>query len=322
MSAKLLPAEWRVELRNPLTELTIVDALAPFVADTRGLVDLRRELTTAFPAADSIAMAERLEDAKLADTWSDQPVTDAQNYALMLLHVVEDHLESLCHLLDKPGWVPVWGLGPPARAVLEAAGRTAYLANVGLGARARVEAYMNERLFALATIGDLPAGAKDQEAVAGDREQILASAERRGFKRRPHHDAAKASIGRLAAPAQLGSGRPGDLDAVRRLFGDPPELGKGTYQWVSAVAHATAWEVEKHFRPTRRDAVGLVSVELGRDPRDVYQFLNAAVLGYAVSVTGFFALWGCQDVRWNKAAVNSIRICRTVGELIERSAPR
>lgn len=181
---------------------------------------------------------------------------------------------------------------------------------------------MNERLFALATIGDLPVGAKDQSGVARDRQEILASAERKGFVRRPHHDAAKASLGKLAEPAQLGRGRPGDLDVVRRLFHGPPELGKGTYQWVSAVAHATAWEVEKHFRATGRDALGMVSVELGREPREVFQFLNAAVLGYAESVTRFFALWGCRDVRWNKAAVNSIRISRSVGELIDRAAPR
>lgn len=302
--------------------LTIIDAVAPSVAGARGLIEVRRKLTTAVPAADSIAMAERVVDAKLADTWSDQPVTDAQNYALMLLHVVEDHLESMCHLLDIPGWVPVWSLGPPTRASLEAAGRAVFLANVGLGARGRVEAYMNERLFALAKVGDLPEGAKDQEGVARGRQEILASARRKGFVRRPHYDSAKASLGTLAEPAQLGSGRPRDLDVVRRLFDGSPELGKGTYQWVSAVAHATAWEVEKHFQPTRRDAVGLVSVELGRDPREVYQFLNAAVLGYVQNVTEFFDLWGCHDVRWNEAAINSIRINRSVGELIDRSAPR
>lgn len=64
--------------------LTTVDALAPLVADARGLFELRRSLWTAFPAADSPAMAERVDEAKLADTWHDLPVTAAQNYVVML----------------------------------------------------------------------------------------------------------------------------------------------------------------------------------------------------------------------------------------------
>ena len=54
-------------------------------------------------------MSERAEDARLADAWSRQPVTDAQNYALMLVHVAEDHLECICRLLDRPDFVPIGG---------------------------------------------------------------------------------------------------------------------------------------------------------------------------------------------------------------------
>ncbi len=299
---------------------TIIDVLAPLVADARSLVDLRRELSTAFPAADSPAMAERVDDAKLADVWSDQPVTDAQNYVLMLICVAEDHLECMCRLLDRPGFAPVWGLAPIARSLLEAAGRAAHMGDVGLGARGRVEAYVNERLFSLDQISDLPAGAKDPEGIRRQRDEVVESALRKGFVRKPHHDPAKAATGTLASPRQLGIGRPGDLEVVRRLFDPPPELGKGIFQWVSAATHATGWEVEKHFSPINRNALGFVSLEVGRDPGEIHQLLDVAVKGYVEMVGRFWLLWGVRDIRWLKSALNSIRISGSVGELIQHGA--
>lgn len=296
--------------------LTIVDALAPLVADARALVALRRSLWTAYPASDSPAMAERVDEAKLADTWHDLPVTAAQNYIAMLVLVVEDHLECICRLLDRPRWVPVWGLAPCARALLEAAGRAVDIGEVRIGARSRVERYMNERLFALHQISNLPTGAKDAEGVTTQRKEIIDSGLRIGFTRRPHPNAEKAAAGSFAVPPQFGSGRPGDLEVVRRLFEATRELGQGAFQWFSAATHATAWEVEKPFRAVSTNALGQTLVQLGREPSDVHQFLHTAVLGYIEMVTRFFMLWGVSDEAWLKAALNSVRITRAVGDQI------
>jgi hypothetical protein len=264
-------------------------------------------------------MAERVDEAKLADTWNDLPVTAAQNYVVMLVLVAEDHLESICRLLDGRDWVPVWGLAPCARALLEAAGRAVHIGEVGIGGRSRVKRYMNERLFALDQISKLPAGAKDAESAAAQRKEILDSGLRKAFSRRPHPDAAKATAGSLAVPPQFGTGRPGDMEVVRRLFEATRELGQGTFQWLSAATHATAWEVEKPFKVISTTALGQTSVQLGREPGQVQQFLNTAILGYIEMVTRFFMLWGVSDEDWLKAAVNSIRISRSVGDQMSGS---
>ena len=62
----------------------------------------------------------------------------------------------------------------------------------------------------------------------------------------------------------------GDL-AISMLcdgFRGDSRVGKGTFQWFSATSHATAWEVEKPFRATGTNALGMVSVQLG-DPGEV-----------------------------------------------------
>ena len=293
--------------------LTIVDALAPLVSDARGLVELRRSLWTAYPAADSPAMAERVDEAKLADTWHDLPVTAAQNYIAMLVLVAEDHLECMCRLLDRPGWVPVWGLAPCARALLEAAGRAVDIGEVGIGARSRVERYMNERLFALDQMSNLPAGAKDAEGVTTQRKEIIDSGLRKRFTRRPHPSAAKAAAGSFAVPPQFGTGRPGDMAVVRRLFEATPELGKGSFQWFSAATHSTAWEVEKPFKAISTNNLGQTEVQLGREPGQVHQFLHTAILGYIEMATRFLLLWGVSDEAWLSLDCSSGRLTADPG---------
>lgn len=282
----------------PTVSRTIVDALAPLITDARGLVDLRRSLSTAVPSADSPAMAERLKDVDFADVWGEMPVTTGQNYVSMLVYVAEDHLECLCRLLDQPDFVPVWGLAPIARALLEAAGRAAYLGRTGAGARSRVESYMNERLHSLDQISHLPEGARDQDGVRSQRLEILASGERKGFVRQPHRDPAKAENGALADPPQFGTGRPGYLDVVRRLFDGVPEMGKGVFQWLAAGSHSSVWDVEKHFRIISQNALGQTAVELGRNPVEVFHILNSALHGYIQMATVFLVLWGVCDDRW------------------------
>jgi hypothetical protein len=305
----------------PLESRTIVDVLAPLVTDARGLIDLRRSLSTAFPSAGSPAMAERLKDIEFADVWGELPVTAAQNYVSMLVYVAEDHLECLCRLLDLPDFVPVWGLAPIARALLEAAGRAAHLGRSGVGARERVEGYMNERLHSLDQIARLPEGARNQDEVRSQRHEILASGQRKGLQRQPHQNPTKAATGAFADPPQFGTGRPGYLDVVRRLYDGVPDMGKGVFQWLAAGSHSSAWDVEKHFRITSQDALGLTAVELGRDPVEVFQTLNGALHGYIQMATGFLVLWGACDDGWRKAAVNSIRMNSAVGERIYGGSP-
>jgi hypothetical protein len=299
---------------------TIIELVAPLVAEARGLVELRRRLTGPFPAADSASMSERLDDATLVDIWSGQPVTDAQNYVVKLVCVAEDHLECVCRLLDRPDFVPVWGLAPCARSLLEAAGRAVCLASPDLDARGRVEAYMNERLFALDQIANLPPEARDSPAVVEQRQEILDSAPRHGFKRRPHPVPGLAAVGKLAKPPQLGGGREGDIEAVRRLFASLPEMGKGAFQWLSAAAHATAWEVEKPFRSIGTNAVGITSIELSRDPREVCHIASMAVMGYVEMVGQFLSFWGAEHIDWHRAALNAIRIRNSVAGVVEGSA--
>lgn len=302
---------------------TIVDALVPVLAEARGLVDLRRELTSIYPAADSIAVRERLEEAQLADVWSDQPATDAQNYCIQLVHVCEDHLESMCRLLADPTFVPVWGLLPLARALLEAAGRACDIGELRIGARQRVQRYMNERLFALHQISDLPSGARDPEGLHEQRAQILESATRLGFARVPHSNPDKAAAGSLALPAQLGSSRPGDLEVVRRVFTHTRELGDGAYRWLAAGAHATAWEVQKPFMVlSSNETTGATSVALGRHPMEVHQFIQASLLGYMEAATVCLELHGWINQDWRKAAVNAIRVSRSVGDMISANSPK
>jgi hypothetical protein len=300
---------------------TIVDALVPVVAEARGLIDLRHDLTSIYPTADSDAMGERLDDARLADVWSAQPVTDAQNYCVQLIHVCEDHLESMCRLVADPAFVPVWGLLPLARALLEAAGRACDLGETRIGARQRVQRYMNERLYALHQIGDLPSGARHPEGVRDQRAEILESARRLGFPRTPHSDPHKAAAGSLASPAQFGSGRPRDLEVVRRVFEDARELGDGAYRWFAAAAHATAWEVQKPFAVLSSNAAtGSTSVVLGRHPVEVHQFVHAGLLGYIRGATVCLELHGWLNQSWRKAAINAMRISRSVGEFITANA--
>jgi hypothetical protein len=255
------------------------------------------------------------------EPWSRLPVTDANNYTGVLLPAAEDHMSVLGVAVTTDDYFPIWGLLPPARAALEAAGRTAHLAELGIGAAARVERFMNEDLFALDQVNNLPAGAKDTDEVRRRRQGVLDSAVRQRFARTPHHDPVKAGQGILAKPAQLGKGRPSDTDVVRGLFDSDPDLGKGTYHWYSAGSHATAWEI---FKPLTIDAsdpmTGYTSGLLARDPREAHLVLSGVLLGYIEAATRVLQLHGWASESWGRAAVNSIRIQREIGELVGRKA--
>jgi len=88
---------------------------------------------------DSPAMAEFTAESALAgpSPWGDLPVTNSHNGTVLLLVAAEDHLKALCRMLERPA-PTAFGPVVLARAALEAAGRAAWLAEPGIGAKRRV----------------------------------------------------------------------------------------------------------------------------------------------------------------------------------------
>lgn len=264
-------------------------------------------------------MQERTHDAELADAWSTQPLTDAHNYTVQLVHMCEDYLECMCRLVDDDCYAPVWGLLPLGRALLEAAGRAHHLAEPGVTARDRVERYINEDLFALEQVGNLPAAARGNEELARRRRDNFESAARNGFERKRHADPAEAARGRLAEPPQLGRGRLGDLACVRELFKDTPDLAPTVYRWFAAGAHATMWEVVKPFTHLEHsDVTGHTRVLLARDPVELFQLMNTGLFGYLGAANAVLELHGWADQTWWRSAHNSLKLAGMVGEQIRR----
>jgi hypothetical protein len=298
-------------------KVTLADALAPMIAEARSHIELRREITEPHPDAASEAMSERVEDVALADEWGTAPVTEAHLYSIQLLYYCEDQLECICRLLTDPDFVPLWGLLPLARALLEGAGRTFQLAEPGIGARERVVRYMNERLYGLDQISNLPAEARDSERLRSDRAEIFNSAKRKGLDRTPHPDPEKAAEGRLAEPAQIGKARLGDMAVARGLFDSIPLFGKAAYQWFAAGAHATVYEVQKPWTMVGgTGGLGPDRVLLGRDPVQVHQVLQVAMLGYSQAATRTLKFHGWNDQRWARANLNALRLSRRIAAQI------
>jgi hypothetical protein len=79
---------------------------------------------------------------------------------------------------------------------------------------------MNEDLFALEQVSNLPARGNDVGQVRERWQAALESAHRKGFTRRPDPDPLRAAAGALAKPAQLGRGRPSDVEAGQAAVAD------------------------------------------------------------------------------------------------------
>src|SRR3954451_22653220 len=114
----------------------------------------RARPTSGHPAADSPAMAELAATAKYVGEWTNAPFEFAHDYASMSLLAAEDQLLDACHLVTPfPGHdvvrASLFGVKTLGRAVLEAAGRAAYLCEPGISYEARVCRGQADRLYSV-----------------------------------------------------------------------------------------------------------------------------------------------------------------------------
>lgn len=185
------------------------------------------------PAPDSEAMSELAQESSLArpsTAWGERPVQDPHALAAMTLAAAADFASAFVVVTGsaiKVAFAPAH----LARAAIEAATRSCWLFESGIGARARVSRAVNERLADLHWQKQLPPETGDAAAHARSR---IAELERE----------AKALGYELGAsnrrqPKLIKPGRKSPSALISRLIGpNDGGLGKTLHSFLSAVGHS------------------------------------------------------------------------------------
>jgi len=196
------------------------DRLEDMVAASR---DLRGGDGGAPPAADSQAMHDLDAEFGYRTAGLDEPVANFQTLSDLMLVAAEDHIVSTCLLVAEGDRVSVYSHTVLARAASEACARSFWLV-ADVGTRSRIERGINETIYSLGYLGQLPPEVQTFDARARVGE-LHAAGERLGFER----------IGKYVAEK-----RPKETAAIQAVYGDD-ELGRALYNYQSAVAHGTAY---------------------------------------------------------------------------------
>lgn len=266
------------------------EQLEPFRDALDQMIDASDELGRLWgwhPAADSPAMRERSEEGQYVGAWGKEPVLDAHTQATLLVVLAQDNARSLCRLLLS-GPVPIWSHVVLGRATLEAAGRVAWMTEVGIGTRRRVARGMTERIYSYTQAGALPR--LQSTAFTARRQAILDEADRQGFTRRS----------RKGSPPALEEERPSNR-AVVRLVLDDGDLGAAVYGFFSAVAHGTHYGLLASVSPHEPDPVVGLRGAIGTSSLGVATTCTSVALGFGRGFEAYRQLYGWSSDRWTDA---------------------
>lgn len=272
-------------------------ALLDFTAKTAEL----RERAGSTPFTNSQGMSELAGQARYAgnDAWGEAPIEEAITSSCLLLAVAEDLIRSLGRLYDG-GLPPVFGHLVLTRAVLEASARAAWLADPTIGGKIRVARVISERLFSINEAGRLP-GAPSTDAR---RDAVIDEARRLGF--------VVVEPKRRGTAYSLEAARPGNTQAVRRLFSRNQDFGEMIYGYYCAVAHSTIYGLAKNLiadvDQRRGVRQGFVTVGFGSNSGDALNTLSVAGLGYMEGAFRLVELCGWATDDWRKTTKNFIRM--------------
>ncbi len=277
-------------------------AVEPYRSSLSSMVALARRIRQEhgyLADANSEAMDEIAEEARYRHDWSQEPVMGAHSWAGILLAAAEDHILSICRLVV--GEPSLFGPQCLARASLEAAGRSEWFTESGIGVRRRVARWQTERLHNLYQLKRL---GKLSPSEAADRAKVITGAARSlGFdilqgRRRPH--------------PMIQEDRPAGAEVFRRLLVDATGengLGHTMFAYLSANDHATVYglmqSMSEHGPPTPD---GRVLGHMSMDSHATTLLLAVVTIGYLRSVQSHRNLMGWTDQAWTKSAQNAVSL--------------
>lgn len=278
------------------TGLRLLEALVPLRDVVRRLVreaQRVRESAGRLPDANSPAMAEIAKQDAYAGRWSPGPLRLAQSVAGLCLDATEDHLETLCAVLDGcPGAerfrAPVYGQMPLARAAVECAGRASWLLEPGIPYERRASRAVGELLYSR----------WEQARASGDssfydtlKVEVAAECKARELK-------FKSQGGRVT----VGERRLGNEAVVTHLFRrKPPRLPRTMYGYYSGGSHGVVWalleSVDLDAEPL--SPLGANIRLIYADARRIALALAMAGEGYRVSVGDQWEYMGWGSPEWD-----------------------
>jgi hypothetical protein len=290
----------------------------PYRAMLVELADVARHLRERhdhLPDAGSEAAAELANEAKYQHDWSREPVMATFSWAGVLLATGEDHLRSIARLVV--GEPSLYGPQSLARACIEAAGRSHWFTEPGIGVELRVARWQTERLhnfYQLKRLGQMsPAEAAAQSQV------ITRSATALGFnllrgRSRPH--------------TMVAENRPGGAEVFRRVLMDLPDepqgLGHTMFGYLSASDHATVYALmQAMFSPegVTRMPDGRVAGRLAVSSRLTNLLISVTIMGYAHAAQQRANLFGWEDADWQELAARAISLARAASASSETQQP-
>jgi hypothetical protein len=257
--------------------LQILGAVAPLRDVVRRLVREAQRIGDAagrLPSANSPAMDELANQTEYAGRWSTDPMRLAQSAAGLCLHATEDHLETLCTVLDAcPGAehfrAPIFGHMPLARAAVETSGRAGWLLEPGIPYSRRATRGVAELFYSR---WENSRATGDDRFFASLKVEVEAECKARGL-------AFDFDRGRVTVDEP----RLGNEAVVRHLFRrKPSRLARTMYGYYSGVAHGVLWALVENV-----DLDHAPSSSLEADTRPLYSDARKIAMSLALAAEGY-----------------------------------
>lgn len=252
------------------------------------------------PAPGSEAERELAEQGAYAHDWGRVGVQSAISWSGTLLFAAEDHALSITRLII--GEPSSFGPLALARASLEAAGRSLWFTEPGIGARVRTARWRTEQLYDIyerKRIGQLQ---PDEAALRS--KTITDSAEALGFE---------VLGGKSRSHRMIEEDRPSGNQTFKRLLldleGDGKKgLGHAVHALLSAVAHGTGYGLLVAASEVERidDTTSMATFSMSVSTTNMV--VAIVTVGYVRAILQHRAFMGWDDPGFEKACANAMRM--------------
>jgi len=292
------------------TEDTATGELVPYLEPMRQvlteLVDAALDLapSSGIPAADSKAMAELYEEAKLENGHWTQPVRAAHSAAGVLRFAAGDHIRSYVRLFGGLP-VPVYSHLVTARCCLDACGVALWLGAADTSAMIRVKRYQVMRMMNADQLKRAPVPAWKEHGKANI-DNVIAGAREHGWG----VSRSNLSVAGIEPP------KPRQLiqtvlDDIPSSFDDNIGLGDVLWWYLSGATHSTSYALMQSIDASggQTNPIGEPMAAIFTSGRSVELFGLTVARAFEKVTAEHAALFGWTSERWTTArhSLNELR---------------